>query len=72
MFWPRCIKLGGETDAAIGEFGETELVYVTESNGGSYMLRTFLKPSLKIPSICCEFECYNKKLYLNNSISSFS
>ena len=39
---------------------------VADRSRGSWMLRIFLKPSLKTPSICCEFACYNRKLSLNN------
>ena len=46
---------------------------VTERyNSGSWLLRTFLKPSTKMPSIFCEFGCGNRKLFANKSISFFS
>ena len=31
-----------------------------------------VKPLLKIPSVFCEFECYNRKLCVNKPISFFS
>ena len=45
---------------------------VGERNRESWLLRTFLKPSLKMPSIFCEFGCYYRKLCVNKSISFFS
>ena len=45
---------------------------VVERNRGSWLLRTFIKPLLKMPSIFCEFGCYNKKLCVNMPISFFS
>ena len=45
---------------------------VAERNRGSCLLKTFLKPSLKMPSIFCEFGCYNRKLGVNKPISFFS
>ena len=35
------------------------------------MLRTFLKFTLKMPSIRSEFWCYNRKLCVNKPLSSF-
>ena len=69
---PRCIdyKLGGETDSAIRWRKKNGVMsaIVTEEAGWI----TFLKPLLKMPSIFCEFGCYNRKLCVNNPISFFS
>ena len=35
---------------------------VAERYSGSWLLRTFLKPSLKMTYIFCEFGCYDRKL----------
>ena len=45
---------------------------ITERDRGSWLLRTFLKLPLKMPSIFCEFWCYNRKLCVNTPISFFS
>ena len=45
---------------------------VAERIRGSWLLITFLKPSLKMPSVFCEFGCYNRQLYVNKPISLIS
>ena len=45
---------------------------VAERYSGSWLLRTFLKPSLKISSVFSEFGCCNRKLCVNKPISFFS
>ena len=35
---------------------------VTLSIRGRWLLKAFLKPSFKMSSCCCEFECYNREL----------
>ena len=45
---------------------------VTERIRGSSLLKTFLKPSLKMSSICYDFGGYNRKLCVNKPISFFS
>ena len=59
--WARCIKLGGETGSAIRWRKRTVVTSPrgSEEHPGSWMLKTFLKFSLKTPTICCEFACYN-------------
>ena len=42
---------------------------VAETKRGSWLLRIFLKPSLKMPFIFCQFGCYNTKLFVNRPIS---
>ena len=39
---------------------------------GKLVVKNFLKPLLKMPSIFCEFGCYNRKLCVNKTISFFS
>ena len=71
MFAPRCISLVDETDSAIRRRKGTG---VTSSRGreGRWLLKTFLKPSLKMTSICCNFRCYNIKLCVNKPTSFLS
>ena len=45
---------------------------VGERNRGSWLLRTFLKPLLKMPSIFGEFLCYNRNLCVNKKLTFFS
>ena len=61
-------RLGGETDSA----KKKNYRDVGERNRGSWLLRIFLKPLLKMPSIFCELECYNKILCVNKLISFLS
>ena len=61
---PKVYRLGGETDSAIRRRKRT-VCAVVERLSGSWLLRTFLKISLKMPSIFCEFVCYNRKLCVN-------
>ena len=63
-------RLGGETDSAIRWRKRTG--DVGERNRGSWLLRTFLKPLLKMPSFFCEFGCYNRILCVNKPKSLFS
>ena len=64
-------RLGGESDSAI-LWRKRTARDVVERFSGSWLLRTFLKLSLKMPSIFCEFVCYKRKLCVNNPISLFS
>ena len=49
----------GETDSAIRWRKRTGVTSPRETEEAGWLLRTFLKPSLKMPSIFCEFGCYN-------------
>ena len=66
----RCMKLGGETDSAIRRRKRTG-VTLLRGREGSWLLRTYLKPSLKMSSTCCKFRCYNRKLCVNKAIGFF-
>ena len=71
---PSIIKvyiLGGETDSAI-RWRKRTAYDVVERLSGSWLLRTFLKLSLKMPYIFWEFVCCNRKLCVNKPISFFS
>ena len=63
-------RLGGETNSAIRRRKRTP--WRRREARGSSLLRTFLKLSLKMPSIFCEFLCYNRKLCVNKPTSFFS
>ena len=61
----------GETDFAI-RWRKRIACDVIERFCWSWLLRTFLKLSLKMPSIFCELVCYNRKLCVIKPISFFS
>ena len=63
---PRCI------DMEVKPMKKKNWCDVTERYSWSWLLRTFLKLSLKMPSIFCEFGCCNRKLCVNKPISFFS
>ena len=58
----RCVKLGGVTNSAIRRIKRTGVTSPRGSDETGCLLTTLLKPSLKMPSICCKFWCYNRKL----------
>ena len=64
----RCIKVGGETVSCY-PMKKKIGCDVAERTRGSWLLTSFLKPSLKIPSICGELAWYDRKWSL---ISFFS
>ena len=69
IVFTKVYRLGGETDTAI-RWRKKNFVWRRREARGSW-LRTFLKLSLKMPSIFCEFLCYNRKLCVNKPIIFF-